>query len=217
MIKIRPPPKRNYEGVTNISGDLQNHFITLLVGKPGSGKSHLISEFIRNPELYFKKFNAVYFVAASKLDGIDMDEDNWNPGLDPDWMLAKVHEEAGRGRNILFVLDDVIAEIKKMQNDPRLMKLIFNRRHLSNGCVISYLITSQKYIVCPPRLRSCLTSIIFFKVMGNDWRKILEECVFEDMDKYKQYCMRKHLDTPHNFIYLRLDNSNIYLNFEKFN
>jgi chromosomal replication initiation ATPase DnaA len=218
MIKIRTPSKSEFEGVDGIHKCLQPHFITLLVGKPGSGKSHIISEFLVNKDLYNRKFDEVYFVAASKIGDLEMDEENWCPHLDIEWMFKQVRRARGSGesRNILFVLDDVIGEIKEKQNDKRLMALIFNRRHLVDKCVISYLITSQKYMVCPPRLRSCITSIITFKVMNNDYRKIVEECVYEELDKHKSFVIRNHLNIPFNFLYIRLDNGDIYLNFEKF-
>ena len=218
MIKIRKPGKIKFEGVSDINECLQPHFITLLIGKPSSGKSHIIREFITNPQLYYKKFNAIYFISASRIDGLEMDEDNWIPYLDIDWMFDKIGQEEREhcSRNILFVLDDVIGEIKQKQHDARMMKLIFNRRHLINGCIVSYLITTQKYIVCPPRLRSCLTAIISFKVMRNDFKKIVEECIYDDIDKHKLFIIKSHLMQPYNFIYIRLDNGDLYLNFNKF-
>lgn len=218
MIKIRKPGKIKFEGVIDINECLQPHFITLLIGKPSSGKSHIIREFITNPQLYYKKFNAIYFISASRIDGLEMDEDNWIPYLDIDWMFDKIGQEEREhcSRNILFVLDDVIGEIKQKQHDARMMKLIFNRRHLINGCIVSYLITTQKYIVCPTRLRSCLTAIISFKVMRNDFKKIVEECIYDDIDKHKLFIIKSHLMQPYNFIYIRLDNGDLYLNFNKF-
>ena len=67
-IKIRAPTKRKKEGVGGISGILQEHFCCLIVGKPGSGKSHLVYELLMNPSLYFKKFDKVLFCTPTKLD-----------------------------------------------------------------------------------------------------------------------------------------------------
>jgi len=73
-----------------------------------------------------------------------------------------------KGSNALVVLDDVIGEIKKEQNNKELMKLIFNRRHLIPEGTVSILLTSQKYIVCPTRIRSCLSALILFKLNPSD-------------------------------------------------
>lgn len=212
-ISINPPTLKKDEGVLNVHPDLQTQFCTLIVGKPGSGKSHLVEEFILNSNLYYKKFNKIFFISSSGFQRINLNEHNSKPVLDLEWMMNKILNSKGC-KNILFVLDDVIGEIKSKQNDPLMMNLIFNRRHVLNGCTISYLLTTQKYIVCPPRLRSCLTSIIFFKVQKTDFKKIIDECVYEDLTKLNYLKMVKHLQ-DHNFCYIRLDNSQIYLNFNK--
>lgn len=44
--------------------------------------------------------------------------------------------------NILFILDDVVSEIKKLEYDPRTISLFFNRRHLlQNGTISLMLVT----------------------------------------------------------------------------
>lgn len=43
-----------------------SNFCFAIVGKPGSGKSHLIKEFVMNKELYFGKFDKVLFITPSK-------------------------------------------------------------------------------------------------------------------------------------------------------
>ena len=212
-IKIRDPKYKRKEGVYGLSEILQGSFITLLVGKPGSGKSHLLYELIMHPQLYFKKFHKVYFCTPSKIP-LDLKDDNWKPYLDLDWLLNKCLT-APSGSNILLVLDDVIGEIKKAQNDPKLMKIFFNRRHLIPGDgTVSILITSQKYMVCPTRIRSCLTALILFKLNPSDWRKVQEECL--QINKGEQGILIKNSYTkPFDFLYIRLDNGDIYNKFEK--
>jgi hypothetical protein len=212
IIQINPPNIRKVEGVLDIHPCLQPHFCSLIVGKPGSGKSHLIEELILNKKTFYKKFNKILFVGDSGYSRICPNPQNTNSVFDPEWMMQKIKENKGC-KNILFVLDDVIGEIKSKQNDPLMMKLVFNRRHIVDGCTVSYLITTQKYMVCPSRLRSCLSSIYFFKVQKADFKRVIEECVFEDLTRYHYLKIVKHL-VDHNFCYIRLDNSNIYLNFD---
>lgn len=40
------------------------------LGSPGSGKTHLINEWLTNEKLYFKKYNRVLFVTPSKFPGL---------------------------------------------------------------------------------------------------------------------------------------------------
>ena len=76
QIEIRPP---NYEvkfkGIPEFDGSvLQPHFSTMLVGRPNSGKSHLIYEYLTNPSMYFQQFNRVIFVTPNtKIGGITQD------------------------------------------------------------------------------------------------------------------------------------------------
>ena len=212
-LTINPPSYRKTEGVGNIHPDLQPHFCMLIVGKPGSGKSHLIEELILNSSMYYKKFNKIFFVGGSGFTRLPSNPNNSNSVFDPTWMLEKINENP-EAKNILFVLDDVIGEIKAQQNNPDLMKLVFNRRHILNDSTISYIITTQKYMVCPARLRSCISCIMFFQVQKADFKKIMDEVVFQEIDKYTYTRICKHL-IDHNFCYIRLDNSKIYLNFEK--
>ena len=45
-------------------------------------------------------------------------------------------------RNILFVFDDVVGQIKKSEFDPRLSQLVMNRRHLIfNGTISIVMVT----------------------------------------------------------------------------
>jgi DNA replication protein DnaC len=74
IIDIRPPEKVNEEGVKDINKEvLLNHFCTLIVGVPGSGKSHLLHEIVSNPNLYYKKFDFVFIISPSELDGFECD------------------------------------------------------------------------------------------------------------------------------------------------
>ena len=63
-VNIRPPVYEVREkGIKNLtSGILQSHFATLIVGRPDSGKSHLLYEYITNPDMYAHKFNRIIFV-----------------------------------------------------------------------------------------------------------------------------------------------------------
>lgn len=208
-IVIRAPAKRRKEGVGGINSILQEHFCCLLVGKPGSGKSHLLFELLMNPSLYFKKFDRVLFCTPTKLDlpcG-----DNWKAFLDIPWILSEIGKLKA-GSNCLVVLDDVIAEIKKEQNNKDLMRLIFNRRHLIPSGTVSIILTSQKYMVCPTRIRSCLSSLILFKLNPSDWKKVKEECIQADAMQ-SGTLIKDTFSKPYSFLYCRLDNGDVYKNF----
>jgi len=117
---------------------------------------------------------------------------------------------------MLIIFDDVVAELKKLQHDVKLTGLFFNRRHLLNkngndtGC-ISILITTQKYVVCPPRIRATLTSLMFFPISKQDYRKIKEEHFDSSCGKMVDlYIEQTFAEKPHNFVYWRSDNARLY-------
>ena len=183
-----------------------------IVGKPGSGKSHLIYELLKNPGMYFKRFNKVLFCSPYEIPGISMDKENWSTELNLEWLMGKVKEQPS-GSNVLIILDDVIADIKKKQADPLLKKLIFNRRHLIPNGTISYIIAAQKYVVCPTTIRSCITALVVFKTQPADWRKIKEENLY--MDKALEgHVVSNVYSKPYSFIYMRLDNGDLYNKFD---
>jgi KaiC/GvpD/RAD55 family RecA-like ATPase len=195
----------------------------LLVGKPGSGKSHLLSEFINNPSMYHKKFNRVLFLSPSRIKSVrGMENDNWNQNLDVEWIKSKIKEakedwkESESRKNILIIIDDLITPIKKNQYNPDFMSLFLNRRHLIKNCTVSFIIVTQKYMMVPPVLRSNIDCIVFFRQNRNDLNKIIEECC-DDLSNAQLRYLKDHLNTNHNFIYSRIDIGKVYPNFKSFN
>jgi hypothetical protein len=221
-LKLRPPKYSKQEGVEEIEDEVfQSHFCTLVVGKPGSGKSHLITELVSNPSMYANKFDHIWVLSPYPFEALKLVEGlNYRFGLDLEWIYAnikKLNESPPRPYkiNVLLIFDDVISDIKKQQYNPALTSLLFNRRHLLRDGTISILITSQKYIVCPPRVRSTLTSVIFFGVSKPDFKKIKEENFTSSQGKMTDLIVEEVFrENPHNFIYWRNDTGCIYKNFE---
>lgn len=228
-----PEKQKKAKGVRNIDENiLQSNFITLIVGKPGSGKSFILREFILNKKLYNKKFSYVLFITPSKFEDpeIVLDDLNYKPNIDIDWILSrlaaykkfnddkhKMTDSLQIVKNILIIFDDVIGELKKLENDPRLIGLFYNRRHhLGDNYMISIIVTTQKYVLCPPKIRSVLTSVISFPLMKMDWQRLENECIFDSLDKKLLNRVYKDLfSEAYSFIYIRLDNSKVFYKFEK--
>ena len=77
-------------------------------------------------------------------------------------------------------MDDVVADIKKLENDTMLTKLIFNRRHVLKNGVISIIITTQRFTVCPARIRSASNGVFLFDLNKSDITLIRSELLFMD-------------------------------------
>lgn len=231
-IFLNGPDEKNVkiaQGVKGINEDiLQTHFITLIVGKPGCGKSHLIREYILNPDLYFQKFSYVIFVTPSRFEDprLILDSSNFIQHLDLEWLhkvlrsyklSVEEKDKNHKPKNILIILDDVISQLKKHESNPLLTPLFYNRRHLlGEKFIISYLITTQKYVLTPTKIRSVLTSVIVFPLMKMDWTKLQEECIYDNLDKrWINKFMNDIKEKKFTFLYIRLDNSKCFYKFEK--
>lgn len=206
------------KGKLNANNELfGDHLLWLLCGKPGQGKSWLLAELLLNPKLLNKVFEHVFFFTPSQLDGIDMRPgDNWFPEFDIAQVMECVRWCDSKGASrVLFIFDDVIGSVKEKQNSKDLMKFIFNRRHLLKNGIINIILTTQKYIVCPPAIRSCLTGIVFFRPMVKDWRHIKDEYIFSSNPMLPKIIENHFNGGEHNFVYVKINSPyKIILNFE---
>lgn len=227
--KPNPETQKKAQGVKDINTDIiQASFVKLIIGKPGCGKSHLIREFILNKELYNKKFSLILFITPSKFEDseIILDETNHRNYLDVEWIYETLFKYKtyieGKStdfvdRNILIIMDDIIAQIKKAEKDDKFLSLFYNRRHiLGDKFLISTIITTQKYSLCPAKIRSVLTAVIAFPLMSMDWKRLEEECIYDSFDrKWTNKFLKDIKEEKFSFIYIRLDNSRIFYKFEK--
>ena len=66
-IELYPPENEEQEIGVDLPPDhpLLSSFVMLIVGGPGSGKSHLLKQFVKNEKLYYKKFEQVVIISPS--------------------------------------------------------------------------------------------------------------------------------------------------------
>jgi hypothetical protein len=80
-------------------------------------------------------------------------------------------------RNILFVFDDVVGQIKKSEFDPRLSQLVMNRRHLIFNGTISIVMVTQKYSLIPSRVRSNASWLVLYQLNPMDFETAYRDAV----------------------------------------
>lgn len=189
-------------------------FVMIIVGKPGSGKTTIVEELLVNEEFFKDQFDFIFIFSPNEFKFIKCEKDfNWFNKFDINLMYQIIDminaDKYEKKINVLFILDDFIGDIKKNAFDPKLIALIFNRRHLiKNGC-LSLIITTQKYLLFPSQMRSCINSVIFFQLNLNDYVCLKKDiCAFMDF-KY----IEKALSNRYDFIFSNLENGLTLYNF----
>ena len=116
-----------------------NHFL-LIVGKPGSSKTTLLMNMIcKRGKMYNKKFDRIYLFSPSlcTIDDCpfeDLPEDQKYEELSEDILEGVLEEIRDSGEKVLFIMDDVVNDMKKEARLEKLLcKVLMNRRH---QCVV---------------------------------------------------------------------------------
>ena len=203
-------------------------FAMLIIGKPRSGKTNLLLNLTTKAHKNFnRKFDRVYLWSPSVHTMSDdpfelLPEDQKFDSLTLDNLQGVLEEVADSGDKVLFILDDVIADMRgkgRAQLENLLHKVFFNRRHLAGkGGSVSIIATSQTYNKIDPKLRKTASQLIFF---ANKNKKEIDS-IFEEMILIpkKEFfdVMRYIYDKQYQFMYIDTtlpDDKMIFKNFNQ--
>jgi len=185
------------------------NFFMLISGKPASGKTSLILNLIaKNNKCYNKKFDKIYIFSPS-LTTIkdspfdDIPEDQIFQELILDDLLRVQQEIADTGEHVLFILDDVVNDMKRIGVQTELTKMLMNRRHLAgSGGSTAFIITTQVYNKVPAPIRKTATQVVLYSTKNKtEINTIFDELILiprDDFFEILKFCF----DKPHNFIYI---------------
>lgn len=195
-----------------------DQFCGLMIGKPGSGKSKLIELMLKSEKAFYKKFDLTLFIAPYSIGGLNLKEDRKHESLNIDWIKGRInHFSAKKPINkVLLIIDDMVSSINKDQNQPEIIDLFFNRRKMfGEQTEINILVTTQKYKMFPAKYRSSLQFIIFFNIPKEDYEQIAGEHLYTSQLSLKPILKAHFQVYEHNFVFIRLDKSQLFLNFNK--
>lgn len=89
-------------------------------------------------------------------------------------------------KHILFVLDDVVADIKANEHNPALTKLFFNRRNIVANGTISIMVVTQKFTSLPQKIRSNSNWLILFRLNPVEFEAVWKDAVILSRDNWSK-------------------------------
>ena len=191
------------------------NFFLMINGRPGSGKTSLILNLVaKRGKLYNKKFDRVFVFSPSLLTMDknpfeDLPDNQLHMELTEENLTTALEDIAESGEKILFILDDVVNDMKKSASVQTLLsKMLMNRRHLAGaGGSTSFIITTQVYNKVPAPIRKTASHIIIYHTKNKkELDTIYDELIIipqKDFYQILKYCF----DKKHNFVYIDVDKS----------
>ena len=177
-----------------------NHFI-MIVGKPGSSKTTLLMNMIgKRSKMYNKKFEKIYLFSPS-LGTIedspfsDLPDDQVYDELSEAILQGVLDEIHDSGEKVLFIMDDVVNDMKKeMRLEKLLCKVLMNRRHqCGSGGSLSVWITSQVYNKVPAPVRKCASHLVLYETKNRMELDSIYNEVIVGMSKREWYQLIKYV------------------------
>jgi len=187
-------------------------FAMIIIGKPGMGKTSLILSLVcKQGKAFNKKFDRIFLWSPSL---ITMDDDPFE--LIPedqkfeeatfDNITEVLSSIESSGDKVLFIMDDVIADIRgkgKGQVENLLQKIFFNRRHLAGaGGSVSIIATSQAYNKIDPKLRKTASQIVYYKNLHKkEVDNLFSEVILIPHPEFMDVC-KYVFKNKHDFLYI---------------
>ena len=208
---------------------LQNYELTSLInkshmacflGRPGSGKTSLLTSFLKTKDLFRKVFHKIYlFMPSNSRQSIkggffdkNLPEEQVFDGLDS-YSLGKVYQEirelAEDNKKTLIIFDDVQKSFKG-ECEKLLLEMSANRRHLK----LSMWMVCQNWLTIPRQTRMNFTNIFAFKVTKAQMKVIFEEMI----DLFKgvwEIILNKTYSNPHDFLFIDVPTQRLFFNFDE--
>jgi DNA polymerase III delta prime subunit len=191
------------------------NFFLLICGRPGSGKTTLILNLIcKRGKMYNKKFDKIFVFSPSLLTlkdnpFEDLPEEQMDTELTEENLTNALEDIRESGEKCLFILDDVVNDMKKSSAIQTLLsKMLMNRRHLAGaGGSCSFIITTQVYNKIPAPIRKTASHIIIFHTKNKkELDTIFDELIIipqKDFYEILKYCF----DKKNHFLYIDTNKS----------
>ncbi len=202
---------------------LNAYSTTCIIGKPGSGKTSLMTSFLKGRgknKIFRKCFDNILLVMPqssreSMKDNLfknhpeeKMFEELNNETINN--IYSKLHASTSNNENTLLILDDVGASLKDKEIQRTMKQIIFNRRHLK----VHIIILLQSFISCPKEIRKLFTNIFIFKPSKVEFEVLFDE-LFESKKEHTMDIMKLVYDKPHQYLMMNIETQKMYKGFHE--
>lgn len=186
-----------------------------LIGRPGTGKTSLMTSFFKTNKIYKKVFHHIIVVAPeSSLKNVKdnvflkhLPAENFYNDLDVgtvEHIKARLEGFSKDGEKSCLILDDVAKDLKNVEND--LKGIIYNRRHLKTNVLL--LVQSVKNLSLS--LRKVIDVAILFKPAKKEFETAMEE-MFE-LNRHEALQLLELYKNEHDYLLLDITNQKLFLN-----
>jgi GTPase SAR1 family protein len=196
---------------------LNCHQTTMLVGRPGAGKSSLIGSFFSSEELLNQTYNNLYLFAPQ--NSINSMKDNIFESIKNQYdeltyenlneVINKIKEEDSRYCNAI-IMDDQGAYLKNKETRKLLKELIFNRRHLRT----SIYFLCQTYLSVDREIRKLFSNLFIFKVSKKELELVFDEHIEQEKDLILPIS-KFVFNEKYNFLFINVDSGKLYKNWDE--
>ena len=208
-----------YDMLANLNG----FKFTILVGKPGSGKTSVLTSWMKTKgkkKIFRKVFDHVLVVMPSSSRNSMKDnvfknhpEDKMFDELDHPTTTTisnMLLDASAEKETTLLILDDVGASLKNNDIQKQLRKILYNRRHLK----VHVIMLVQSFLSIPREIRKLVNNVIIFKPSKVEFITLFDE-LFETPKDDAMALMRYAFQKPHDFLFLNVDNQRIYQDYDE--
>jgi hypothetical protein len=199
----------------DLTSFLNNHSTTLMVGRPGSGKTSILYSFFQSRDIMRNVFDKIFLMQPEssrqsmrdKLFDKIPDEQKYNElNLEN---LMDIENNLSEYNNVI-IFDDMGSYLRNADIRKKLKELVFNRRHIH----LSIIFLVQTYLSIEPDIRKLFNNLFIFKTSKKEMETIFDETVELNKD-YILPIMKLVYDKPHQYLFINTDSQRLFKGFDE--